>query len=92
MQSAQGNNDAYSIGLTNLALQYDNCEAELNNYAKALETHDAKLIETAQNELELAIAAGETAKKAGYEGKEFEKLTKEVKNLSDANKIVSRET
>ena len=92
MQSAQGNNDAYSIGLTNLALQYDNCEAELNNYAKALETHDDKLIETAQNELELAIAAGETAKKAGYEGKEFEKLTKEVKNLSDANKIVSRET
>lgn len=92
MQSAQGNNDAYSIGLTNLALQYDNCEAELNNYANALKTHDAKLIETTKNELELAIAAGETAKEAGYEGKEFEKLAKEVNNLAEEDKIVSKET
>ena len=82
----------YRTALVTMAAEYSNCEAEINNYKQALEEHNTAAIKAAKEELELAIAAGETAKKAGYEEKEFEKLTKEVKNLAQADKIVSKET
>ena len=55
----------YADALVNLASEYDNCTNEIQEFQAALNSNDAELMESKQQQLEAAIAIGEAANKYG---------------------------
>ena len=78
MQTAGGNYEAYSVGLMNLASQYDNCEQELKEYQEALANQDEALINSTQTALEQAIIIGDASKKYGLNAKTVETQARQL--------------
>jgi chromosome segregation ATPase len=55
----------YADALVNLASEYDNCTNEIQEFQAALNSNDAELMESKQQQLEAAIAIGEAANEYG---------------------------
>jgi chromosome segregation ATPase len=55
----------YADALVNLASEYDNCTNEIQEFQAALNSNNAELMESKQQQLEAAIAIGEAANEYG---------------------------
>lgn len=80
-----------STKLILLAQSYDNCTSELEAYQQALQTSSKSLQESKKAELELAIAAGEKAKKIDEDSDELEQLAKTIGKAANKDKEYSKD-
>lgn len=83
MQTLNGNYEAYSVGLMNLASQYDNCEQELKEYQEALASQDETAVQAAESALQQAIIVGEASKKYNLNAKTVETQAKQLEKAYD---------
>lgn len=70
--------DDYADALQRIAGNYNNTEAELARYQKALESGDLATIQSTERQLEAAISAGEMAEKYGLTAEHIERYADEL--------------